>query len=133
MLAREDVPGEKRLVAYFCRRRGISLRTALRAHLERALPEYMVPAGLCESRPPAAYPERQTGPHVRFPLLGTTPLAREPTKPAKDPVETAIAAIWAKFLHLERVGRHDDFFSLGGHSLIALRVIGEINKTLKAL
>ena len=49
----------------------------------------------------------------------------------KGPIETAIAAIWAEFLHLERVGRHDDFFDLGGHSLMALRVIGEINKALK--
>ena len=49
----------------------------------------------------------------------------------KGPFETAIAAIWAEFLHLERVGRHDDFFKLGGHSLMALRVLGEINKALK--
>ena len=61
-------------------------------------------------------------------LLGDHAFGTQAYEAPKGPIETAIAAIWAEFLHLERVGRHDDFFKLGGHSLMALRVIGEINK-----
>ena len=69
---------------------------------------------------------------MRFPAPGDHAFGTQAYEAPEGPIETAIAAIWAEFLHLERVGRHDDFFKLGGHSLMALRVIGEINKALKA-
>ena len=130
VIAREDVPGEKRLVAYFSARR-ISLQAALRAHLERALPEYMVPAAYVRL---GALPLTPNGKLDRraLPAPGDHAFGAQAYEAPKGPIETAIAAIWAEFLHLERVGRHDDFFKLGGHSLMALRVIGEINKALKA-
>ena len=130
VLAREDVPGEKRLVAYFCSEEDIAA-TALRAHLERALPEYMVPAAYVRL---GALPLTPNGKLDRraLPAPGDHAFGAQAYEAPKGPIETAIAAIWAEFLHLERVGRHDDFFKLGGHSLMALRVIGEINKAMKA-
>ena len=130
VLAREDVPGEKRLVAYFSGEKDIAAG-ALRAHLERALPEYMVPAAYVSL---GALPLTPNGKLDRraLPAPGDHAFGTRAYEAPRGPVEIAIAAIWAEFLHLERVGRHDDFFSLGGHSLIALRVIGEINKALKA-
>ena len=130
VLAREDVPGEKRLVAYFCGEEDIAA-TDLRAHLERALPEYMVPAAYVSL---GALPLTPNGKLDRraLPAPGDHAFGTRAYEAPKGPIETAIAAIWAEFLHLERVGRHDDFFNLGGHSLMALRVIGEINKALKA-
>ena len=130
VIAREDVPGEKRLVAYFCSEEDIAA-TALRAHLERALPEYMVPAAYVRL---GALPLTPNGKLDRraLPAPGDHAFGTQAYDAPRGPIETAIAAIWAEFLHLERVGRHDDFFELGGHSLMALRVIGEINKALKA-
>ena len=129
VLAREDVPGEKRLVAYFS---GENIAgAALRAHLERSLPEYMVPAAYVSL---AALPLTPNGKLNRraLPAPKEDAFGTQAYEAPKGPIETAIAAIWAEFLHLERVGRHDDFFELGGHSLMALRVIGEISKTMKA-
>jgi hypothetical protein len=47
--------------------------------------------------------------------------------PPQGDLETALAAIWAEMLKLEQVGRHDDFFALGGQSLLALRVLFRVN------
>ena len=129
VLAREDVPGEKRLVAYFSGEEDIPA-AALRAHLERVLPEYMVPAAYVSL---GALPLTPNGKLDRraLPAPGDHAFRTQAYEAPKGPIETAIAAIWTEFLHLQRVGRHDDFFKLGGHSLMALRVIGEINKTTK--
>jgi thioesterase domain-containing protein len=67
-----------------------------------------------------------------LPAPGDQAFGTEAYEAPRGPIETVIGRIWSEFLHLERVGRHDDFFDVGGHSLIALRVIGEINKSLKA-
>ena len=130
VLAREDSPGEKRLVAYFTAAEDIPAGT-LRAHLERALPEYMVPAAYVRL---GALPLTPNGKLDRraLPAPGDHAFGVRAYEAPEGPIETAIAAIWAEFLHLERVGRRDDFFNLGGHSLMALRVIGEINTALKA-
>jgi amino acid adenylation domain-containing protein len=130
VLVREDVPGEKRLIAYFCGAKDIHA-AALRAHLERALPEYMVPAAYVSL---AALPMTPNGKLDRraLPAPGDQAFGSQAYDAPKGPIETAIASIWIEFLQLERVGRHDDFFKLGGHSLMALRVIGAINKALEA-
>ena len=130
VLAREDAPGEKRLVAYFCGEGDIAA-TDFRAHLEAALPEYMVPAAYVRLD---ALPLTPNGKLDRraLPAPGDHAFGAQAYEAPTGPIETAIAAIWAEFLHLERVGRHDDFFNLGGHSMMALRVIGAINKALKA-
>ncbi|MBV9792201.1 MAG: hypothetical protein JOZ51_28710 [Chloroflexi bacterium] len=48
----------------------------------------------------------------------------------RTPTETALAAIWAEVLHLERVGSQDHFFELGGHSLLAMQIISRIRQSL---
>ena len=70
--------------------------------------------------------------HHALPAPGDQAFGMLAYEAPKGAIETAIAAIWVEFLHLESVGRHDDFFKLGGHSLMALRVLGAINKALKA-
>jgi acyl-coenzyme A synthetase/AMP-(fatty) acid ligase len=139
VVAREDTPGEKRLVAYYtCRERKASeLSTGeempgaevLRAYLNGKLPEYMVPA---------AYVRLE-----RLPLTANGKLDRK-ALPApegeayvtrgyeapKGEIETAVAGIWGEVLELERVGRHDNFFELGGHSLLVVRVITRLRQAL---
>ncbi|WP_420127106.1 amino acid adenylation domain-containing protein [Longimicrobium sp.] len=128
VLVREDVPGERRLVAYVA---GDETAAAdvLRAHLSERLPEYMVPAA-----------------YVRLDALPLTPNGKVDRKALPAPegdafsargyeapsgqAEVAVAAIWAELLGAERVGRHDHFFDLGGHSLLAVRVISRVRQAL---
>ncbi|HEV2735789.1 MAG TPA: amino acid adenylation domain-containing protein, partial [Longimicrobiaceae bacterium] len=118
VVAREDVPGEKRLVAYVV---GDVEAGVLREHLRRELPEYMVPAAF-----------------VSLDVLPLTPSGKLDRKalPAPDfasaegryvaprtPAEEMLAEIWAETLRLERVGGTASCFELGGHSLLATQVV----------
>ena len=131
VLARGDVPGDKRLVAYFSAEEDIAA-AALRAHLESALPEYMVPGAYVRTSVLCRLPPTANWTAVRSQLLGTMPLGHERTKPPRDPSRPPSLRSGPNFCISSGVGRHDEFFNLGGHSLMALRVIGEINKVLKA-
>ncbi|HEY6348111.1 MAG TPA: amino acid adenylation domain-containing protein [Candidatus Angelobacter sp.] len=136
VMAREDVPGEKRLVAYYTIAENRNGETgeavgaeALRTWLAAKLPEYMVPA---------AYVRME-----QMPLTGSGKLNRKAlpkpegsayaqrgyAAPESD-TERALAASWADLLHVERVGRQDNFFALGGHSLLAVRVLARIRQQM---
>src|SRR5262249_1841071 len=140
VLAREDGPGDKRLVAYYTTalagesEQETLSSEALRNHLAGRLPEYMVPAAYVrlESLPltPNGKLDRKALPAPEVQAYATRGYA-----PPQGEIETKLAAIWAEVLKLDRVGRHDNFFSLGGHSLLAVRVvslarIGEMNFTI---
>ncbi|HEX8430582.1 MAG TPA: amino acid adenylation domain-containing protein, partial [Longimicrobium sp.] len=128
VVVREDAPGEKRLVAYFAGEEMLEAQT-LRAHLAEKLPEHMVPAA-----------------YVRVDRLPLTPNGKLDRKalPAPDgdafatrdyeaPVgdtETALAEVWAGVLGVDRVGRWDNFFDLGGHSLMAVQIVSRVRQTL---
>ncbi|MEN5046579.1 non-ribosomal peptide synthase/polyketide synthase [Pseudomonas koreensis] len=129
LLAREDEPGQPRLVAYYTEQ-GASLSVAdLRAHLLSQLPEYMVPAAfvLLDALPLTANGkvDRKALPKPDLTALFT----REYVEP-QDELETALAQIWAEVLQVERVGRHDHFFELGGHSLLAMRMVAQVRQQL---
>jgi amino acid adenylation domain-containing protein len=128
VLAREDKPGEKRLVAYFTGGQDINA-AVLRAHLASALPEYMVPAAYVRLD---ALPLTSNGKLDRNALHSREGVvfAAESFEAPKGAIEPVIASIWADLLHAERVGRHDNFFALGGHSIIALRFISIIERFL---
>jgi amino acid adenylation domain-containing protein len=123
VVAREDVPGETRLVAYLV---GEVETDGLREHLRRGLPEYMVPGAFVrlESFPltPNGKLDRQALPAPEYTSAGERFVA------PRTPVEETLAGIWAEVLHLERVGVHDDFFELGGHSLLATRVAARVRE-----
>ena len=124
VLAREDAPGIKRLVAYFT---GEELDPAnLREHLSTDLPEYMLPAAFVrmESLPLTISRkiDRQALPAPEDSAFGV--LAFEP--PQGD-TESAIASIWVELLGLSRVGRDDNFFNVGGHSLLATQFLSRLH------
>ncbi|HEY1938762.1 MAG TPA: amino acid adenylation domain-containing protein [Candidatus Angelobacter sp.] len=132
VIAREDAPGEKRLVAYY-RPAPLhpfpdpeSLQSHMRSFLLERLPEYMVPAAYVrlESLPltPNGKLDRKSLPSPQ----GDAYAVHKYVPPQGD-LETVVAAIWAEVLKLEQVGRHDDFFALGGQSLLALRVLFRVN------
>lgn len=119
VIAREDRPGDKRIVAYLVVQDGFDA-AALRAHLARTLPDYMIPAGFVEL---PALPVTANGKLDRAalpaPAIRGGAASRPPT-----PTEAAVGALFAELLGLaEPAGPEDDFFSLGGDSLSGVHLI----------
>ncbi len=132
VLAREDQPGEKRLVAYLVVDRGRGPRLSeLRSFLKQKLPEYMVPSAFVtlEALPltPSGKLDRRALPVPEQ----TRPELEEKLVAPRTPVEEVLAGIWAQVLGVGRVGIDDNFFELGGHSLLATRVVSRIRETFK--
>ncbi|MGC0155806.1 non-ribosomal peptide synthetase, partial [Chromobacterium vaccinii] len=123
VLAREDAPGDKRLVAYLTAGSGETLdAAALRVELAKDLAEYMVPSAFVVLE---AFPLTPNGKLDRKALPapdGAQLSSREYAAPQGEAEET-LAAIWGALLNVERVGRHDNFFELGGHSLLAVQLV----------
>jgi len=123
VLAREDQPGDQRLVAYVGLNPGAACGSDdLRRYLRSKLPEYLVPANfvLLKRLPltPNGKVDRQAlpAPDSLRPELAATYIA------PGDEIEQAIARIWQAALRLDQVGLHDNFFDLGGHSLLLVQV-----------
>ncbi|MEE4150888.1 syringopeptin non-ribosomal peptide synthetase SypC, partial [Pseudomonas viridiflava] len=127
--AREDVPGDKRLVAYYTLNAGQASPDidSLRRHLQEKLPEYMVPAIYVRLD---AMPLTPNGKLDRkaLPAPDSDALINRDYEAPKGESETQIAAIWQDLLGVERIGRHDNFFELGGHSLLAVSLIGRMRQ-----
>jgi amino acid adenylation domain-containing protein len=131
VLAREDGRGERRLAAYVVARRETNLDlNALREHLARHLPEYMIPAALV---PLAKLPLTANGKVDRQALPAPEQASMEAASyvAPRTPTEQMVAQIWAEVLRLDRVGIHDNFFKIGGHSLKATQVISRVRKQLR--
>jgi amino acid adenylation domain-containing protein len=130
--AREDDPGKKRLVAYVVGVAGTEVSTAqLREFLREQLPEYMVPSAfvLLDSLPttPSGKVDRRALP---VPDRNRPDLVNAYVQP-QNPSEVLLAKIWSEVLKLEKVGIHDNFFDLGGHSLMATMVMSRIREVFR--
>ena len=125
VIAREDVPGDQRLVAYLLAQGDAAPDVAaLRAALQQALPRYMVPSAFVLLD---AFPLTANGKLDRKALPApVTEVADHDDAPPPTPTEQWLAEIWAEALGLERVGIHDDFFELGGHSMLAVQSVDKI-------
>ncbi|OEC49736.1 non-ribosomal peptide synthetase [Pseudomonas sp. AP42] len=122
VLAREDVPGDKRLVAYFTWAGADLGIDQVHAHLQGQLPDYMLPSAYM---PLASLPLTNNGKLDRkaLPAPDQAALISRGYEAPQGEVESLLAQIWQDVLKLERVGRHDHFFELGGHSLLAVSLI----------
>jgi amino acid adenylation domain-containing protein len=126
---REDEPGDKRLVAYFVTESGKSLQSAeIRKFISGKLPEYMIPSAFVAVE---AIPKTPSGkidrralpkPDESRPDIGT--LFVEP----RTDVEKKIAGIWSQLLRIDKTGVNDNFFDLGGNSLLALQMIARLRQ-----
>ena len=132
VIAREDTPGDKRLVAYYTTSEQTEVGVgaeALRTHLSAKLPEYMLPAAYVrlESLPlgPNGKLDRKALP---APEAGA--YSRRGYEAPQGETETLLAEIWAQLLGHQRVSRHDNFFELGGHSLLAMQVTSRLRQAL---
>jgi nonribosomal peptide synthetase DhbF len=124
VLAREDRPGDKRLVAYVVPAAGDAPdATELRQHLTRTLPDYMVPAAFVALD---ALPLTPSGKLDRKALPAPDQHLPTDHTPPRTATEKVLAGLWAETFGLERVGIHDNFFDLGGHSLLVTHLISKI-------
>jgi aryl carrier-like protein len=125
VVAREDVPGDRRLVAYVV---GEARPEALRDHLRGRLPEHMLPAAFVRldrlPLTPSGKLDRRALPAPDF-----APAEDEYVAP-RTPLEAELAGLWAEVLGVERVGREHGFFQLGGHSLLMLRLQARIRERM---
>jgi amino acid adenylation domain-containing protein len=131
VIAREDAPGDKRLVAYLVAHEGVTLQAAeLRTALATRLPEYMLPSAFVTLK---AMPLTANGKLDRkaLPAPDATALAVREYEAPRDEVEAALATIWQDLLKVPRVGRQDHFFELGGHSLLAVQLVSRIRMALE--
>ena len=126
VIAREDRPGDKRLVGYLT---GTADPATVRAKLAERLPVYMVPAAVVVIE---ALPLTVNGKLDRRALPAPEYREVDHYRAPATPTEKILAGIYAQVLGVERVGIDDSFFDLGGDSLSAMRVIASVNKSLDA-
>ena len=136
VLAREDQPGERRLVAYYSGDTAPEVK-ALREHAKATLPPYMVPAAYLQlERLPLSSNGKVDRKALPAPREEGSAVSENDAadfdgdEPFQGELEAALAEIWAVLLQLERVGRRDDFFVLGGHSLLALQLVSRVQVAL---
>ncbi|MCO7542569.1 non-ribosomal peptide synthetase [Pseudomonas sp. VA159-2] len=129
VLAREEVPGQPRLLAWFIAQGEVASAAELRASLAQHLPAYMLPVALVRLD---SWPLTANGKVDRraLPMPERQALASQAHEAPEGALECALAELWAELLQVEQVGRHDRFFELGGHSLLAMRMVGQLRQRL---
>lgn len=116
--------GEKQIVAYVVADGEVST-DELRGYLSRKLPGYMIPAAFVFLD---AFPLTASGKINRLALPRPGPVARKEFVAPRTPVEKILAGIWSDVLNVAEIGVNDDFFGLGGHSLLLARIASRIRK-----
>ena len=130
VLAREDVPDDKRLVAYIVSNQQSPLSIKeLRNFLKEKLPEYMVPAAFV---PLETLPLTSNGKVDRraLPAPESERQSEEAYVAPQNELEKIIAGIWQELLNVEKIGVHDNFFDLGGHSLLIVQVHSRLHEVV---
>jgi amino acid adenylation domain-containing protein len=130
VLAPEDDKGQRRLVAYFtAANQNSPSAEALREYLKAVLPEYMVPSAFVLV---ASWPLTTNGKLDRraLPVPGPEAYASRSYEAPEGELEEMIADIWSELLAIDRIGRSDNFFEIGGHSLLAMQVMTRIQSLL---
>jgi len=131
VIARDDERGEKQLIAYVTAAEEAPANNELRAHLRRKLPDHMIPAAfvLLDEFPLTASGKVN---RLALPPPGRDQLeANEDFVAPRTPTEEILAGVWADVLNTEDVGVNDDFFALGGHSLLLARLAARIRESFQ--
>jgi amino acid adenylation domain-containing protein len=128
VMAREDKPGDKRLVAYVVPSSPQEFSSAhLRDFLRQRLPEYMTPSTFVKMEALPLSPNGKINRRALPPPDWSEPGSTVAVAP-RDELELQLVNIWRKVLGVPNVGITDNFFELGGHSLLAARVLSEVEK-----
>ena len=130
LLLREDNPGDQRLVAYFVAAHESPDPTSIREHLRINLPEYMVPNDVVELEAMPLTPNGKLD-RKQLPIPQHTQSASTTDYEApKDEVQQIIVNVWQQTLKLDKVGIKDNFFDLGGHSLLVIMIHHQLQEQL---
>jgi amino acid adenylation domain-containing protein len=131
--AREDVPGQKRLIAYVvgARHPRLAATSELRRHLQERLPDYMVPTAFVTLDALPLTPNGKVDRRALPPPDATRAALSAGYVEPQSAAQQVMAEIWADVLGVERVGLEDNFFELGGHSLLATQVISRVREALQ--
>lgn len=139
VVARQDGPGEKQLACYLVPSEAHKgspddLLNTVREHLRAKLPTYMVPTGfVVMNELPLTANGKIDRRALPAPTAQTSALKAEHVAPRNN-IERMLASIWGRVLNASDIGIHDDFFDLGGHSLIGIQLLGQVeqqfNRTL---
>jgi len=132
VVAREDQPGDRRLVAYIVAREQSEATTKIMRHfLYQKLPEYMLPSTFVFLDALPLTPNNKIDRHA-LPTPTVAGAERNSTFVApRSPVEEVLAELWTQVLKVEKIGIHNNFFELGGHSLLAVQLVSRIQKTFR--
>jgi len=129
VIVREDQPGDKRLTAYLVWQAGSEVdANDLRRSLTEKLPDYMIPSAFVSLQ---ELPLTPNGKLDRKALPLPITARREDQICPRTPVEEILCGVWGELLRVERVGVEDNFFDLGGHSLIATQVVARVRTALQ--
>ena len=130
VIAREDTPGDKRLVAYVVVKDGETLdRADLKAFMQARLPAFMMPAAIVVLD---ELPKNANGKIDRKALPAPTQADTERTLvEPRTPLEEKLVTLWQSVLGIEKVGITDDFFELGGNSLLVMRLFSELEASFE--
>jgi acyl-coenzyme A synthetase/AMP-(fatty) acid ligase/acyl carrier protein len=129
VLVREDEPGNKQLVGYVVPREGQAPTTEdLQEFVKQKLPEYMAPSQFVFlDSIPLTTNGKVDRKALPAPTYGNVSEGKDFAAPQTE-TQKAIADIWSKLMKLERIGIHDDFFNFGGHSLMAMKMVSQIEE-----
>jgi amino acid adenylation domain-containing protein len=129
VVAREDRPGEQRLVAYVVGDEGrVPTPGEWRTFLKESLPEYMIPSLFVRLDELPLLPNGKVSRRQLPAPDASRPELRRAFVAPGTPTEARLAEIWTNVLALKRVGVHDDFFELGGDSILATRLVSRVRR-----
>ena len=132
IVAREDMPGEKRLVAYLVPAEAQELAVNdLRRFLRGILPDYMMPSTFVFLKALPLTPSGKVD-RLALPTPGEAQTRLEGVLVApRTPIEDSLVGIWAQVMGRDQIGIHDNFFELGGHSLLATQVVSRLRQVFQ--
>ncbi|MGA9379337.1 MAG: amino acid adenylation domain-containing protein, partial [Phormidium sp.] len=128
VIAREDTPGDKRLVAYIIPSvEATPTISEIQQYLKTKLPDYMVPSALVIQETFALTPNGKIDRRA-LPAPDFHSAQKDLYVAPRTPVEEILAQVWTQVLKLNQIGIYDNFFALGGHSLLATQVISRLQE-----
>lgn len=134
VIVREDVPGDQQLVAYIVSEsQSTATSSKLRSFLKAKLPNYMVPSAFVTLTKLPLTPNGKINRRALPKPDGSNNLEKDTYVAPRNELERQIATVWKQVLHLEKVGTHENFFDLGGHSLLLAQVQSKLGKQLQGI
>ena len=130
VIVREDLPGDQRLTAYLTMQPGARFDAdAAKLGLRERLPDYMIPAAFVVLDVLPLTPNGKVDRAALPRPLVAAPTGVERADDLMNAVQRRVAAVWSDVLHVERVGLHDNFFDIGGHSLLLVKLHAQLKAT----